>query len=68
MVAAQRFNERDELRSGGVTTGSNGRFLQLDGAHLAVTRREYPISQLGLILGILQHLVSTGGSVRAPAA
>ncbi len=72
MVAAQRFNERGEQQSGvvfgGVTTGSNWRFLQLDGAHVAVDRREYHFNQLGLILGILQHMVSTGGPGRDPAA
>lgn len=61
MRAAQRFNtSRDGNTSiyGAVTSGSWWRFLQLDGDTVTIDLREYPITELPLILGILVHMAS----------
>lgn len=61
MVAAQIFNRREgnenRLVYGVVTTGSNWRFLTLDGQTVLIDLPEYFINQVGKILGILYHLV-----------
>jgi hypothetical protein len=62
MIAAQRFNASETSEtlpvSGVVTTGSNWKFLQLDGTRVTIDQREYYINQVGLILSILHHLVA----------
>jgi hypothetical protein len=60
MIAAQRFNEMNGLaiRSiyGTVTTGSNWRFLQLQGTTVSVDLADYPIPPVDRVLGILTYL------------
>ena len=62
MIAAQRFNqlrERPLPRIYGVlTSGTDWRFLQLEGTVVTLGLREYPITELGQILGILVHMAS----------
>lgn len=57
MYAAQLFNERHSntcpMIYGAVSTGTNWRFLQLQGQHLQIDLTEYFIVQLPQILGIL---------------
>jgi len=57
MVAAQAFNEREGGSAtpvhGTVTTGSNWRFLKLEGNVVFIDRPEYYLHQVGKILGIL---------------
>jgi len=61
MVAAQRFNQKAkndiEAVYGVVTTGNNWRFHRLTGKTLAIDTREYLISEVDQILGILMHVV-----------
>jgi hypothetical protein len=60
MIAAQRFNEMNgsAIRSiyGTVTTGSNWRFLQLQGTIVSVDLADYPIPPVDRVLGILTYL------------
>jgi hypothetical protein len=62
MIAAQRFNEREEHTAevvhGAVTTGNVWRFLRLDGARVNIDRREYHIERVAHIVGILLHLTA----------
>ncbi len=62
MVAARTFNERESIPSdrvyGAVTTGSNWKFLQLEGSTVAIDMPEYYISEVDKILGILLRLAS----------
>jgi hypothetical protein len=57
MVAARIFNERgageSKMVHGAVTTGSNWRFLKLDGTQVFIDPPEYYLDQVGKILGIL---------------
>jgi hypothetical protein len=57
MVAIQLFNERDGTPLpavfGCVTSGSNWRFLKLEGSRLFIDRVEYYLHDLAKILGIL---------------
>ncbi|MEE9148607.1 MAG: hypothetical protein V3U27_14530 [Candidatus Tectomicrobia bacterium] len=56
MIAARLFNERHRHAVpailGVVTTGSNWKFLQLQGGHVLIDFDEYLISQVEKILGI----------------
>ncbi len=57
MVAAQIFNDREgkpiELIYGAVTSGTNWRFLRLQGQTIEIDESEYFINQIEQILGIL---------------
>ena len=57
MVAAQEFNAREGDSAthvhGAVTSGSNWRFLKLEGHRVIIDRPEYYLHQVGKILGIL---------------
>jgi len=57
MVAAYEFNEREgsgaTIIYGAVTSGSNWRFLKLEGTTVYIDRPEYYLHQVGKILGIL---------------
>jgi hypothetical protein len=68
MLAAHLFNEREGMliptMHGIVTTGTNWRFLQLEGQHVRIDQREYYIDNVEKLLGIL--LAITGKT--APAA
>ncbi len=58
MVAAQRFNQQDNLSLpiyGAVTTGMIWQFLQLEGDRISLDLREYYIRDTGKLLGILAH-------------
>ena len=61
MVAALRFNQKAkndiEVVYGVVTNGNNWRFHQLSGKSFAIDTREYLISEVDQILGILMHVV-----------
>lgn len=61
MVAARLFNQQKgrELPRvyGVVTTGSLWKFLQLEGDVVSLDQREYPISELGRVVGILVRMV-----------
>lgn len=62
MVAARMFNERERSPvttvSGVVTTGSNWRFIQLQGNVVSIDRLEYYLHQVGQILGILVRMTT----------
>lgn len=58
MVAAQRFNERDNVNLpifGAVTTGLIWQFLRLDGNFVWIDLQEYYIRDTPKLLGILCH-------------
>jgi hypothetical protein len=61
MLAAQIFNSRAgkefDAIHGVVTTGSNWKFLRLRGQTAAIDLREYYLSELGALLGVLLHIV-----------
>ena len=61
MMAARLFNEREGRAAqevhGAVTTGTNWRFLKLEGSTLFIDQPEYYLDQLEKILGILLHCV-----------
>jgi hypothetical protein len=62
MLGAQTFNARDGIEGvlihGVVTTGSQWKFLQLDGNTARIDARDYYIERAGKIMGILLHLAS----------
>jgi len=62
MVAAQAFNERAgnsiPTVHGLVTTGSNWKFLQLEGSTLRIDLPEYYLDRVDTILGILLSMVA----------
>ena len=62
MVAAQKFNEqRNQPREkifGVVSSGTDWRFLQLEGTTATLDLREYTLKELEAILGILVFMVS----------
>ncbi len=58
MVAAQRFNERDNVNLpifGAVTTGIIWQFIRLDGNFVWIDLQEYYIRDTPKLLGILSH-------------
>ena len=61
MLAAQRFNTEKENAIpciyGATTSGTEWRFLKLEGARLHIDRAVYPIAQCDKILGILSSMV-----------
>ena len=61
MIAAQVFNEikGNQISTiyGVITTGTNWRFLRLNGKTIDIDLNEYFISQLGKILGILRSTI-----------
>lgn len=61
MVAAQSFNQQEGSNLttiyGAVTTGSNWRFLKLEGQTVFIDQPEYYLYQIGKILGILLEIV-----------
>ncbi len=61
MVAALRFNQNAKTDIdtvyGVVTTGTTWKFHRLHGTSLAIDTREYLISEVDQILGILMHVV-----------
>jgi len=65
MVAAWEFNARSSagvsVVHGVVTTGSAWKFLRLSGADVTLDIREYFITELGPIMGILAHILAVGG-------
>ena len=71
MIAAQRFNEREntvmERLCGVVTIGELWRFMELQGATVRLDSRSYHIDRLPKIMGILLHLtgmhLATDGTV-----
>lgn len=71
MVAAQRFNRKArnniETVYGVVTTGNNWLFHRLRGQEIAIDTREYLISEVDQIMGILLYIVglNPGGTAGA---
>ena len=69
MVAASLFNQqrgREMPRVYGVvTTGSLWKFLRLEAGVVSLDLREYPISELGRVVGILVSMVSSEGDIGA---
>ena len=61
MVAIQLFNEKDgkpvPVVYGSVTSGSNWRFLKLEGTNLFIDVKEYFLDDLSRILGILIRMM-----------
>ena len=61
MIAAQRFNKEkgNDIRHiyGVTTSGTEWRFLKLEGERLHIDRAVYPIAQCDKILGILASMV-----------
>lgn len=61
MLAAQRFNTEKgnaiPCIYGATTSGTEWRFLKLEGARLHIDRAVYPIAQCDKILGILSSMV-----------
>jgi hypothetical protein len=66
MFAARMFNERAKTNIhtiyGAVTTGNNWRFLKLEANIAYIDLREYYISQVEKILGILASVLESDGS------
>ncbi|RKU14865.1 hypothetical protein C6503_14345 [Candidatus Poribacteria bacterium] len=62
MIAAQRFNKEkgNEIPHiyGATTSGTEWRFLKLEGVRLHIDRTVYPIAQCDKILGILASMVN----------
>ncbi|MFO0593616.1 MAG: hypothetical protein U0441_39105 [Polyangiaceae bacterium] len=52
---------------GVVTTGSNWRFLRLEGSLARIDNREYYLQQIGSILGILCHIVRAAAAAQPRA-
>jgi hypothetical protein len=71
MIAAQRFNEREnsvvDSLYGVVTIGELWRFLQLDGTILRIDSRSYHIDRLPKIMGILLHLTGINSVTKSVA-
>jgi len=71
MVAAQELNRSSGAMlpavHGVVTTGSNWRFMRLEGADAWVDSREHYLHEMGRILGILCELVRSGREALAKA-
>jgi hypothetical protein len=67
MVAIRLFNERDGTAVsavyGCVSSGSVWRFLRLKDSRLCIDRPEYYLHDAGKIVGILVHLLRSGGRV-----
>jgi hypothetical protein len=63
MVAAQEFNARSSapvaVVSGVVTTGAAWKFLRLSGSVVTLDVPEYFVAELGRIMGILAHILTT---------
>ncbi len=63
MYAAQLYNQHADrsvpVVFGVVTTGSAWKFLRLEGSTLIIDLKEYYIDNLGKIVGVLQHIVTT---------
>ena len=60
LVAIRLFNEKEKTPLAAVygcaTTGNNWRFIKLEGDTLFIDRREYYLSELPLLLGVLVHI------------
>lgn len=69
MLAAQIFNARagSEIEPiyGAVTTGSNWKFLRLTQQTIVIDQREYYLSELETVLGVLLHIVGADEQVQA---
>jgi hypothetical protein len=72
MVAARLFNERASQEPttiyGAVTTGTNWRFLKLEGTTLYLDRFEYFLEPVGRILSILLRCVGHDPALAGAAA
>lgn len=62
MVAAQRFNDKRGKATaplfGVLTSGTNWQFLELNGTEVTFDLREYGLTELAKILGILVYMAS----------
>jgi len=70
MISARMFNEREAttvpIVYGVVTTGTNWRFLSLEGSTVSIDLDDYSIAEPGRVLGILLAM-ATGATITAPA-
>lgn len=61
MIAAQLFNERKENQIktiyGVVTTGTNWKFMKLEGKIISIDLNEYFLNNVGKLLGILRSCI-----------
>ncbi len=59
MIAAQIYNEKEGQNIntiyGVVTSGTNWRFLKLEGKNVFIDLKEYYVENVAKILGILAH-------------
>ena len=63
MVAARLFNERSGLARpifGCLTTGEDWQFMKLDRDHILLDMKRLYISNLGIILGVLDAIIAQG--------
>jgi hypothetical protein len=64
MIAAQIFNDRRNnnisVIYGGVTTGTNWKFLRLSNQIMEVDLNDYFIDNISKIIGILKYLINAG--------
>jgi hypothetical protein len=63
MYGARSYNTQKNLDSdiiwGGVTTGTEWQFLRLEGTQITANTDLYHLSQLPILLGILQNIINT---------
>lgn len=63
MIAAQLFNERkeNEVKTiyGVVTTGTNWKFMKLEGQIISIDLNEYYLNNVGKLLGILKSCIES---------
>jgi hypothetical protein len=68
LVAVQRFNAEEgkpiSRVYGAVTTGSNWRFLELEGCRATIDETDYHISQVEQIVGVLVGMLRPGLAAR----
>ncbi|MDY6783188.1 MAG: hypothetical protein SW833_11715 [Cyanobacteriota bacterium] len=63
MIAAQLFNQRNQREAkiiyGAATTGTNWKFMRLEGKTISVDLNEYFLNNVGKLLGILKHCIES---------
>ena len=71
MIAAQKFNaamgETIPTIYGAITTGSNWKFLMLNGAVATLDRTEYYLIQIEQIVGVFVYMLQTAEAIRNAA-
>jgi len=66
MIAAQLFNDRQENQVktiyGVITTGTNWKFMKLEGQVISIDLNEYFLNNVGKLLGILRNCIESNKS------